>query len=1533
MEQLRFRLEDFFPIYTMEDEKEFYNSVPIKKEFDDARAVLNEPRPQRGEQLKHQAFMMRFLSPHTPYDKMVAFHGLGSGKCLGKDTPVLMYDGTIKKIQDVAVGDLVMGDDSTPRNVLSTTKGIDNMYDIIPVKGEKYTVNSKHILTLKITNSGVANQGKRQPNRPYQAVWIDKNTIKQKQLGFATKEEAEKFLNDNIKEDDKILDIEIEKYLNLSSTLKSKLKGIRTGVTFKEKELNIDPYLIGYWLGDGTSRDPNITTIEQEVIEYFNKELKKYNLYLVKHQNKYTYGITNIYEEGENKHKKNFFKDILRKYNLIENKHIPYDFKVNSRENRLKLLAGLIDSDGYLDNGSCYEIIQKNKSLAKDILYLCRSLGFAAYMKECKKSCMYKGEKKEGTYYRVNFSGKGVEEIPCVVSRKKSDERKQIKDALVTGIKVVPKGLDEYYGFMLDGNGRFLLGDFTITHNSCLLTSVSEYAKTVKSGELSNNKIIILTRNPTLRKNLINEITCICTPGKYEPPLRDPKTRELLSKDTQRRRVEKAIGVEYEILTFTMFVKEIYNKSNDQLRAEYSNRYILIDEAHNIKLQPNKKSKDEEDILGLQLRSRGVSNYKEIHRFLHCVIGCKILLLTATPMRDQPSEICNLLNLILPLEKQLNKKEFKNIFFDGNTFKDELKNEFKSYIRNRISYVRASTTDITIVNEGVVDEDFKYTKTVLLDMDDYQDEKYKEAYKKDVGSNGELNADVEVEDDGEEDGSSGLWLNSRQASMFVPFDNKVKLNDLIVKDRNNYRPSEHLIKYLKKNGDSLDAMLKQLKKCSVKYWLVVRDLYKYPTQKFFIYSNIVKGSGALLLGAILEVFGFDHAPNIKEVEGSTYCQTQGKESKDLPISENPNRMLVLTGSTLSASQLDNMVNNIFNNKKNVYGDYIRVIIGSHIIGEGVSFKHIRRIYVLTPGWNSATTEQAIGRGIRYKSHEELKQDERKVSILRVCVQPVMEIGEEYGSIDSQMYKISEDKDIRIKQVERLMKEASVDCALNRSRNVLPTDKPNTKECDYMDSCEYKCDLVDEKFYYSNWVGERIVDTYNLYYAEREINIVKSAVRKAFGYKFAFDFEELYNYIKDDIRNIPSLVLARALDNMIVNNDTIYNKFGIVNYLREDRNMFFLVDDPLEMPVFTSYYYSKDPSPEKSIGSYETILQYFQYDKIEDIINILIKNQKNEKILNNVFNNLSAEICQKFVEMFYIAKLKKSDKNKDLQNFILQKFSMFLKDVNGNIISNVILGNIRVLERGKLVWSDINEEQIENLKSMKTDKVNELRNNPYRIYAVITDKYTGKEVHKNLKLVEINEKKSYGGTSCSTTPYDLNTIVGIYYAIVKRSRELGSSLPVLGNKEYTLDEIKKLKHYKAMKSYIFENKYISELRDYIIDTDALKEFIFRLSNDKEKKKLKKYIEKEVLDEDDIMSILKTVSDKKELVFLYTKMTNEEFMDDIEDKVEDEINSLSEDVINILGNMLDKKTAPDICGSLKEWFIENNLYINEADLIEI
>ncbi len=72
----------------------------------------------------------------------------GSGKCLAPGTPVILYNGTIKKVEDVEVGELLMGDDSTPRTVLSTCSGTDPMYTIYPSVGDPYTVNGPHILCL-----------------------------------------------------------------------------------------------------------------------------------------------------------------------------------------------------------------------------------------------------------------------------------------------------------------------------------------------------------------------------------------------------------------------------------------------------------------------------------------------------------------------------------------------------------------------------------------------------------------------------------------------------------------------------------------------------------------------------------------------------------------------------------------------------------------------------------------------------------------------------------------------------------------------------------------------------------------------------------------------------------------------------------------------------------------------------------------------------------------------------------------------------------------------------------------------------------------------------------------------------------------------------------------------------------------------------------------------------------------------------------------------------------------------------------------
>jgi superfamily II DNA or RNA helicase/predicted GIY-YIG superfamily endonuclease len=377
--------------------------------------------------------------------------GCGGGKCHKKDTPILMYDGSIKMVQDIKVGDQLMGDDSTPRNVLTLARGREMMYKIIPKRGTPYVVNESHILSLKYsTNKGKHKKGE-------------------------------------------ILDIPLTKYLKLSKMYHgrgSPLVGYKVPVEFNKKEVEMDPYIIGLWLGDGTSSSSGIATQDHRIIKYLYENLSKYNMWL-SYTNKYDYRIVN------HNHKKcNLFTRILRKYNLLNNKHIPQEYKCNSRENRLKLLAGLIDTDGYMHN-NMYSIIQKNEKLIDDIVYLSLSLGFYAEKKEVWKRCTNSINNELRKYFTTQITGFGIEEIPVLIDRKKCGKRKQIKNPLHSLISVEKLQVDDYYGFTLDGNHRYLLGDFTVTHN----TYVSIYLST-----LLKQKTLIVVHTTVLLNQWVERI-------------------------------------------------------------------------------------------------------------------------------------------------------------------------------------------------------------------------------------------------------------------------------------------------------------------------------------------------------------------------------------------------------------------------------------------------------------------------------------------------------------------------------------------------------------------------------------------------------------------------------------------------------------------------------------------------------------------------------------------------------------------------------------------------------------------------------------------------------------------------------------------------------------------------------------------------------------------------------------------------------------------------------------------------------------------
>ena len=409
-------------------------------------------------------------------EKFYIFNGSG---CHAPGTHIMLYDGRLKMVEDIEVGDVLMGDDNTPRNVLELFRGEDEMYKIIPIKGDPFVVNKEHKISLKVTLSSCPRIITRK-NKIY-VRWLeqifytleDGSLVKQREKNFTTKEIANKFIEclntqkDVLKMDD-VIDVQVKNYITYKMS-NFNLYLFKTGVEFGEKQINMDPYILGVWLGDGTSRRPDITTMDEEIVKYFQENIPENHCFNKKEDRgkASTYSIT-FTGKRERYACQNEILSALRHYNLIMNKHIPYDYKCNSRDVRLKVLAGIIDTDGnYQASCNQYGIIQKNKKLMEDIVYLVRSLGLACYMKEIQCTCTNaKNGPVTGTYYRIQIYGKGIEEIPCLLPRKKAVPRTKLKNALLNNFKLECIGEGNYYGMKVDSNHRYLMGDFTVTSNS-----------------------------------------------------------------------------------------------------------------------------------------------------------------------------------------------------------------------------------------------------------------------------------------------------------------------------------------------------------------------------------------------------------------------------------------------------------------------------------------------------------------------------------------------------------------------------------------------------------------------------------------------------------------------------------------------------------------------------------------------------------------------------------------------------------------------------------------------------------------------------------------------------------------------------------------------------------------------------------------------------------------------------------------------------------------------------------------------------------
>jgi len=390
---------------------------------------------------------------------LVITGSLGIGKCLGYNELCLMHDGAVKPVQQIQVGDLLMGDDSTPRRVMSTMSGRGPLYQIYPSKGEPFVCNGAHILCLKSSVS------------------------------------------------DEIEHVSVEDFLKWPIEKKNKARLYRVPVEWAEKTVLIDPYWLGLWLGDGTSRRVEITTMDEAIRDYhiaYCSQFPELNLH-VYNAGKGAKASSYTFTVPRGSRYKNPVRLKLEHYGLTEwaqtcPKFIPNDYLYNSRSIRLKLFAGLIDTDGSKSRGGkctaakrdkasngVYEITVKYERFANQIRFLAQSLGFFAQTKVKIVNST--------AYYRTIISG--AYDVPSLLERKVSRARGttlspltgHVREAncLKTKFAVIPKGDGDYYGFEIDGNHRFLLKDFTVTHNTYVMVTILLYRLTLAT----------LLRNPS----------------------------------------------------------------------------------------------------------------------------------------------------------------------------------------------------------------------------------------------------------------------------------------------------------------------------------------------------------------------------------------------------------------------------------------------------------------------------------------------------------------------------------------------------------------------------------------------------------------------------------------------------------------------------------------------------------------------------------------------------------------------------------------------------------------------------------------------------------------------------------------------------------------------------------------------------------------------------------------------------------------------------------------------------------------------------
>lgn len=603
---------------------------------------------------------------------------------------------------------------------------------------------------------------------------------------------------------------------------------------------------------------------------------------------------------------------------------IPDEYKLNSFDARMNLLGGICDSIGtYIAS----EIVLDINS--DDVLYLARSLGFGTYT--------------DGSN-RIVIFGRRLLELPSLFHRQDILEGKDsLRDGMMHAFVVECKARDNYYGFTLDGNHKFLLGDFTVTHNTCTsITMALKYMQLHKNGKVT---VILPAR---LKTNFYDELFSPCVTTNVNVP-----NLYNVASDKDKNALKKELKKNFDVMSIDAFRKSSTGTNIKEWAREFTkDKFIIVDEVHN--LLSKCKVKDfirieQNNIVNKNTGIKGMNTIMFRLLLKNAHPTCKFVFLTATPIFDNTRQFRDLLQIMNPtvdLREDL-------------TLRDAIE-----MLRGRVSFFPGASPN------------------------SYPSVSYKEY--------------TEI---------TGPVQRKAIMNMMKYF----KAND--DETKNSFRIKERLACISAFSDRRIDEAISDMKQYCPKVRRICINVTKLPG-KHIVYSNFVK-IGVDLLEAAFRSKGW-------------------VDFRDPAAASHPHKVFVVWDGSIKDSDKEK-AKAIMNKKGNMDGKFIRLIIGSPSIKEGVSFKHIQHVHLLDPVWNFATKMQIEGRAIRFCSHVEIPVDHPTlrrsvvIHIYKMALSHTEGMIVRSTTVDQDIYdEMIPDKYKNVQIIENALKEVSFDHILYRS---------------------------------------------------------------------------------------------------------------------------------------------------------------------------------------------------------------------------------------------------------------------------------------------------------------------------------------------------------------------------------------------------------------------------------------------------------------------------------------------------------------------